>query len=156
MAEIERQEVGEVATSSGATETMQDVTRPLDPLTADEIARVVAVLRDERGLGEETRFVEIALREPEKAELAKYETGEAIPRQAFVILIDRASQTTYEAVVSLDDGELRSWSDVPGVQAAITLEEYSDCEQAVRADPRFREALARRGIDDPEKVMAEA
>ena len=51
---------------------------------------------------------------------------------------------------------IAQWSDVPGVQAAITLDEYMECEQAVRADPRFREALARRGIDEPENVMAEA
>src|SRR5262249_47992082 len=45
---------------------------------------------------------------------------------------------------------------VPGVQPAITLDEYAECEQVVRADARFREALGRRGITEPDKVMAEA
>ena len=58
-------------------------------------------------------------------------------------MADRTAQTTHEAVVSLDDGAIGTWDTVPGVQAAITLEEYIECEQAVRADPRFREALAR-------------
>ena len=145
-----------MAATTDATRTDRAVTHPLDPLTADEIARTVAVLRERRGLGDEARFVDIALREPEKDELARYTDGAATPREAAVVVLDRAAQTTHEAVVSLDDGAIRSWSLVPGVQAAITLDEYMECEQAVRADPRFREALARRGIDEPENVMAEA
>ena len=145
-----------MAATTDATRTDRGVAHPLDPLTTEEIARTVAVLREGRGLGDEARFVDIALREPEKDELARHADGAAISREAAVVVLDRAAQTTHEAVVSLDDGVIRSWSDVPGVQAAITLDEYMECEQAVRADARFREALARRGIDEPENVMAEA
>jgi Cu2+-containing amine oxidase len=35
------------------------VTHPLDPLSADELASAVDVLRSERGLGEETRFINL-------------------------------------------------------------------------------------------------
>lgn len=131
-------------------------THPLDPLSGAEIARAAALLRRERGLGERVRFVEIALREPEKDELALHGRGEPVAREAFVVLLDPETGTTSEAVVSLSAGAVRSWSDVPGVQPAITLDEYVECEQAVRADPRFREALARRGIEDADRVMAEA
>ena len=83
-------------------------------------------------------------------------SGERPPREAFVVLHDRVAQTACEAVVAVDEGAVRSWREVLGVQAAITLDEYIECEQAVRADPRFREALARRGITNPELVLAEA
>ena len=145
-----------MAATTDATRTDRGVAHPLDPLTTDEIARTVAILREGRGLGDEARFVDISLREPEKDELARHEAGEPIPREAAVVVADRTAQTTHEAVVSLDDGAVGSWDTVPGVQAAITLDEYVECEQAVRADPRFREALARRGISEPQNVMAEA
>jgi primary-amine oxidase len=131
-------------------------THPLDPLTAEEIAQAVRVLRRTRELGEDVRFVEIVLREPEKDELARYRDGETVARDAGVVLLDRGAETTYESVVSLADDTVRAWRAVAGVQAAITLDEYAECQQAVRADPRFREALARRGITEPDKVMAEA
>ncbi|HEY7196051.1 MAG TPA: primary-amine oxidase [Gaiellaceae bacterium] len=145
-----------MAATTDATRTDRGVSHPLDPLTTEEIARTVAILRAERGLGDEARFVDISLREPEKDELARHEGGAPIPREAAVVIVDRAAQSTIEAVVSLDDGAVSSWDVVPGVQAAITLDEYMECERAVRADPRFREALARRGISEPQNVMAEA
>ena len=45
---------------------------------------------------------------------------------------------------------------IPGVQAAITVEEYLECEQLVRADPGYRAALAARGITDLDLVTVEA
>ena len=114
---------------------LRAVTHPLDPLTADEITTTVGILRNARGLGDETRFVEIVLREPEKDELARYERGEAVPREASVILLNRSAETTYEAVVSLGEDAVQAWRPVPGVQAAITLEEYFECEQASARRP---------------------
>jgi primary-amine oxidase len=143
-------------TGTGLTESRLDVAHPLDPLSAAEISRVVEILAAEHDLSA-ARFVEIVLLEPEKGPLARCGvSGERPPREAFVVLHDRAAQTACEAVVALDEGAVRSWREVPGVQAAITLDEYIECEQAVRADPRFREALARRGITNSELVLAEA
>ena len=141
---------------TGVTESRLDVAHPLDPLSADEISRVVEILAGEHDLSA-ARFVEIVLLEPEKEALARFgASGERPPREAFVALHDRVAQTACEAIVALDEGAVRSWREVPGVQAAITLDEYIECEQAVRADRRFRDALARRGITNPELVLAEA
>ena len=52
---------------------------PLDPLTADELSHAVDVFRGERGLGEETRFINLELDEPEKAELRAWRDGGAAP-----------------------------------------------------------------------------
>ena len=68
-----------MAATTDATRTDRGVAHPLDPLTTDEIARTVAILREGRGLGDEARFVDISLREPEKDELARHEAGEPIP-----------------------------------------------------------------------------
>ena len=55
-------------------------TKPLDPLTGDEIVAAVAVVREARDLGERVRFVSVELREPAKEALA----AGSPPREAFL------------------------------------------------------------------------
>ncbi len=130
---------------------------PLDPLTREEIATTVGVLRGAPQFRTGMRFVGVTLHEPPKPRILAYTPdGEPIEREAFAVLLDPADGVTYEAIVALDAGELRSWRPVPGVQAAITLDEYVACEQAVRADARFQQALRARGIADPDLVLVEA
>jgi primary-amine oxidase len=122
---------------------------PLAPLTADEIGAAAALLRAERGLGESARFVFVALHEPPKAAvLAWIPDAAPLPREAHVVLYDRATRTTYEAVVSLTDRTILSWTPVTGVQPPIMAEEFTSCEAIVQADPRWQEAMRRRGIED--------
>ena len=129
---------------------------PLDPLTAGEITAAVHLLRADRGLGDRHRFVTVALNEPPKEVVGAFETGDSIDRQAFIVVLDPDGGSTYEAMVSITAGEVRSWRAVPGVQPAITLEEYVACQETVKADPAFRAALERRGIENPDLVLAEA
>src|SRR5579875_1254972 len=107
--------------SETQTSAASDLTRhPLDPLGAGEIEQVVSILRTSGFLPPTARFVSIALREPVKAAVLGHETGRPLDRQAEVIVLDRASGTTYEGLVSLTRREVYSWRDVPGVQRAIT------------------------------------
>lgn len=48
---------------------VQSGSRPLDPLSADEVRRAVGVLRRDRGVDERWRFASVELREPAKGEL---------------------------------------------------------------------------------------
>ena len=137
-------------------DTQERVSHPLDPLTTGELATVVSAIRSHPEVNERVRFVTIALDEPPKSEIAGYQPGTAIHRHASVVLLDPAAQTTLEARVDLTAEQVTEISVIPGVQAAITLEEYMECERTVRADPGFREALAARGITDPELVTVEA
>jgi primary-amine oxidase len=122
---------------------------PLEPLSAEEIAAVSALLKRERGLSDAVRFVFVTLAEPPKPEVLRWAPGDApLPREAFVVLRDRDRRLTCEAVVSLTDGAVRSWKELPGVQAPIMAEEFFACEETVRADPRWQEAMRKRGITD--------
>ena len=47
------------------------VNHPLDPLSAEEIRRVAAIVRRDRGVGAGWRFASIELKEPAKAEPAR-------------------------------------------------------------------------------------
>ena len=91
---------------------------PLEPLSADEIREAVAILRAGGLLGEAARFVTIELREPAKEAVLDWEQL-APPREAFVILLDRVSGETHEAVVSLDDEAVVSFTLIPGVQPRV-------------------------------------
>ena len=145
-------------TSDGPAPTVLDAVpaeHPLAPLTADEIARTSALLRAAQDLGPTARFVFVELAEPPKQEVLAWVPGTPWDRQAFVVLRERAEQTTYEAVVSLTRGEVVSWTRLDGAQPPMMAEEFLACEAAVQADPRWQEALRRRGVTDPALTMVD-
>jgi primary-amine oxidase len=142
--------------SPSPTSTNTTPAHPLEPLTAEEIGRAAALLRELAGLGPSTRFVFVTLREPPKADVLAWSPGQPpLPRQAEIVVYDRAEHATYEAVVSLSGAELVSWRAVPGVQPPIMAEEFLSCEEIVRADPRWREAMRRRGVADFSLAMVD-
>ncbi|HEX7215021.1 MAG TPA: primary-amine oxidase [Methylomirabilota bacterium] len=128
---------------------------PLDPLTAEEIERASAIVRAERALGPRVRTIFVMLHEPAKKTVLAHRPGDAVERAAFVVLIDSAEGKTYEAVVSLAEGRVASWTQVPDAQPAIVLDEFVDCEAAVRADARWQEAMRKRGITDFSLAMVD-
>jgi primary-amine oxidase len=71
-----------------------------------------------------------------------------VERQAFAVLLDNATRTTYEAIASLTRGCVLRWTAVPGVQPSIVFDEFVECEAAVRADPRWQDAMRKRGVTD--------
>ena len=123
---------------------------PLEPLSAEEIGRASAILRKQRDLDPQVRFVSIALQEPPKRDVLDYsERDTELPeRAAFVVLYDRGHRQTVEAVVSLSSGVVTSWQVIEGVQPSVMLEEFFSTEEITRADPRWQEAMRRRGVTD--------
>jgi len=129
---------------------------PLESLSAEEIGAAAAVLRAEKGLGDTARFVFVELQEPDKAAVLAWQPGDQpLPREAHIVLYERSERTTYEAVVSLSDRSVRSYRAVPGVQAPIMDEEFMSCEQIVQADPRWQEAMRKRGVTDFSLTMVD-
>lgn len=135
---------------------MTSTVHPLDPLSAAEIERAWEIVRTERALGPRVRVIFIMLHEPDKKIVLAHRRGDAVERAAFVALVDSGPGRTYEAVVSLSGGRVLSWEHVPGAQPAIVLDEFVECEAAVRADPRWQEAMRRRGITDFELAMVDS
>lgn len=135
------------------TETETTVRHPLAPLTATELETVVALIRAEGGLGEDPVFHTVTLREPPKTEVVSWNGTTPLAREAFCVLM--AEGSTWEAVVSLDNESIVSLEEKPGVQPAILLEEFVQCEQAVKADPAWQAALRKRGIEDFERAIVD-
>jgi primary-amine oxidase len=126
---------------------------PLDPLSADEIREAVAIVRRERGVGERWRFASIELREPAKAAARDFTPGEALPREAVVVCFNRDDGRVYKGRVVLHEDRVAAWGEVLDGQPNMTVDEFTECDEAMRRDPRVIEALARRGITDLDKVL---
>jgi primary-amine oxidase len=132
------------------------VLHPLDPLTAAELAAAVATLRGAGRHGPPDPLVGLSHPEPAKDVVHGFGPGDAIDRAADAVVYDRDTGDTHEAVISLGERQVVAWEHVPGVQPSVTLDESAEAVEAVRADPAFREGLARRGIEDPGLVHVEA
>ena len=128
---------------------------PLDPLDESEVERAVDAVRDAHGAAGGLRFVSVQLLEPSKDAVEAFRAGDAVVRLAELVVLDSASESAYEAVVALADGEIRRWEALTGLQPAIMPEEYEEVERLVKADPDFRAALARRGIDELDLVCVD-
>ncbi|MGE3908559.1 MAG: primary-amine oxidase [Chloroflexota bacterium] len=129
-------------------ESQTSISHPLDSLSAAEITDAVAILRAERTLGPRTRFVSVSLHEPTRQELRQYRQGAALDREAEIILLDNDTTLTMEAIVSLTQRTVTSWREVAGVQPPVMLDEFYECELAVKADPQWQAAVQKRGVTD--------
>jgi primary-amine oxidase len=128
---------------------------PLDPLTAGEIRQAAAILRRDRGVDASWRFASIELREPSKDQLPALEAGDAAGRDAIVVCWDRGDGRAYRAVVSLAGDAVTTWEDLPGQHPNMTVDEWHECDEVLRAHPAMVEALARRGITDLSLVLTD-
>jgi primary-amine oxidase len=122
-----------------------------------EIESAVAIARKGRRLSDSIRFVTVTLNEPAKDVVRSPRPDGRFPREAFMILLDSATGRGYEAVVDLSRGNVTRYEALPaGVQPPIMVDEFLECEDAVKRSPEFRAALKKRGVDDPGLVMVDA
>ncbi|RYL92802.1 primary-amine oxidase [Sporolactobacillus sp. THM7-4] len=130
-----------------------EIKHPLEPLTPTEVEQTVAILRNQKQLGPRIRFAQIVLKEPEKDFVLSFQKGDPIDRQAFVILLDNETGKTYESIVSITNKQVISWKYISNVQPGFMLDEFEECEEAVKNDPHYQEALLKRGITNLDLVM---
>ncbi|PSP79391.1 tyramine oxidase [Halobacteriales archaeon QS_1_68_20] len=126
---------------------------PLDPITASEIETAREVLFDARDVWANARIVNVDLEEPDKDALRG--PGD-VERTTRAVVRDHDGERTYEATVSLDDEELRSWETLPDAQPPITVEEFIEAEGAVKADSDWQAAVRARGVEDVEQAIIDA
>jgi primary-amine oxidase len=152
------------ATRTGASGTPAPARprpHPLEPLSEQEIRAAAAAVRAHREFPAGSSFVTTTLCEPSKAALAEHKlTGGSPARESNVVLYDRSRRQVIEAVVSLPDvaggtedtngtgGTVRSWQVVPGVRPKVGSRDFEAAARAVKEDPRWQEALRRRGVTD--------
>ena len=133
--------------------TAEPIAHPLEPLSAAEFRATAAILRRDQAVGESWRFASIELKEPAKAEVVAWRTGDAVPRRSLAVLWDRRTNQTYEAVVDLVGDRVDSWTYVPGVTPNFTVDEFHEVDQRCTEHPGVLAVLADRGITDPSLVL---
>ncbi|KJH73294.1 primary-amine oxidase [Aliterella atlantica] len=142
----------DIAKISSKTDKIQ---HPLEPLTTREIAETVTIIQKEHNIAKSIRFATVVLNEPPKQEVINYKVGDTINREAFVILLDNATGIVCEVVVSLTKKSIKAWKEIPEVQPPVMLDEFVECEAAVKASIEFQEVIKKRGITDTELVIVD-
>jgi len=128
---------------------------PLDSLSADEIASAVKILQAAPNFPKTALFSTVQVNEPPKSEVLNFKTGATFRREAFVIVLDREKNKTYEAIVDLRANRVISWKEIPGVQPLVFQGEYEIVQELVKADSRWQAAMRKRGITDFEQVAVD-
>jgi primary-amine oxidase len=125
------------------------VTHPLDPLTEDEGRTATRVLKESGRLPDGTLFPLVTLAEPPKADLLAWKPGDPVDRRLRYLCWHRESRSAYEALVSVTSESVLAVDPKPGLQPLYLLfaELYMSTE-LVKADPRWQEAMKRRGVED--------
>ena len=128
---------------------------PLDPLDAVEITAAASALRAHFDVGEDLLFETIELLEPAKATVRAHEPGAPVERRARFNVHRRGASGVWKGTLDVSSGEIESVELLPDARAMISPEEFMMIEDTAKADPDFREALRRRGIEDLDLVCVD-
>ncbi len=123
------------------------IENPLDPLTEEEINYTTEILQEDQNVGNTFGFYSYQPVEPSKEELEAWD-GNSVDREVSAVLRDFQEKTTYEATVSLPDGEVMSWERLPDAQPHIPGEDVLEAEEAVKQSEEWREAARKRGVEN--------
>jgi len=130
------------------------VRHPLAPLSAQELATACRIVKSSGLVGSSVRIVWCALDEPPKETVLGW-NGERLPRRALCAVYERTGRRTSLLTVSLDDNVVILSSSTTGVQPQILDEEWFAGAECIKADPRYQNAMARRGVTDMSLVRIE-
>jgi len=126
---------------------------PLTPLSADEIRSVRRIVDAAGLLGDQVRFVYVALEEPHKDTVLSFANGDPIDRRARVLLLDRATGLGSDLVVSVTQDRV---VDSTALDAAadghvpILDQEFEDIEEFLLDCPEWIAAMTKRGLNPPD------
>ncbi|HVQ53452.1 MAG TPA: tyramine oxidase, partial [Mycobacterium sp.] len=136
------------STMLSTPETGDAVRYPLDPLTGAEIESAARIISGSEYGTPTLKFVMIQLAEPDKTPELTFDPTVQVPRQAFVTMYDAAAKLIYEAVVDVVAGTIDTWKAIPGRFPSYLVEHMTGVEEKVRHDPRWQEAMRKRGVTD--------
>jgi primary-amine oxidase len=130
---------------------------PFDPLTTEEIATAVKIVKGEHS---DVHFNAISLWEPRKDEMLKWlASPDSVTRPhriADIVCIGRGSKV-FDGLVDLDEAKIIKWELTEGVQPLITMEDLQIVETVARKDPKVIEQCGILGIppEDMYKVYCD-
>src|SRR3984957_15362008 len=135
--------------AAGACPAAAGALHPLDPLDADELATIGAVLKKSGRFSENTNFAWVQLDEPAKALVQAFKPGVDFPRRASLDAIDYSQKKAFAVVVDIKAKQLVSVTDLAGAQPGLTDRETDIASEVLNADPRIKAALVAHGLKIP-------
>jgi primary-amine oxidase len=126
---------------------------PLDSITKDEIARAVALVRDDGRFGEQTRFAQVSLAEPDKQAVHDHAPGRLVDRRVHMVLTTGPEARVTEVLASVSNDRIDSVIEREDVRPVLLFEESYAAILALETDPAWNAAMAARGIHDPTRVQ---
>ena len=124
---------------------------PLDALTPEEIAAGVKLLREQGLASDSTRYPVFTLKEPPKADVLAWQPGQPLSRKAQVVTWDSGQATGID--IDLTGQTVLGSQRLPGAQPSIMDAEWAKARDKFMADPRYKAAIARRGLDKGHKIF---
>ncbi len=129
---------------------------PFDDLTSAEITAVTKAVRSDPQFGEVVRFPIIVAKEPPKAAILAWRNGGPTPpREAVASVYDAPKNRFCEVTIDLATKKVSGIRELKATQPPILLDEYADVAKITRADPRWQEAMKKRGIVDLDSVYVD-
>jgi len=119
------------------------------PLSEQELQQAVETLTREHLLGDGYVLHSLVLQDPEKDRYAP----KVRERKALAIVMNVQSNQNWQVLVAPASKRILKKTRITRGQPSILLKEYTDVAESVRVDPRFAQAMKKRGIDDLTKVF---
>ena len=135
-----------VHVAEGSSPSQSVTGHPLDPLSTAEIQRAATIIRDHYAWGDDLRVETIDVDEPAKDVVRAIVPGAPFERIARFNAFRRGHVGVWQGRIDLRTGKVVSEHFDETARAMVAVEEVFDIERAVKADPRFQEALRRRGL----------
>jgi primary-amine oxidase len=122
------------------------VVHPLEGLKSQEYWAVYEILQATGKMDADTYCISVLLHEPAKDRVLAWKAGDAISREADVILMRKG--VTMELRVDIAGRKVETWKQRKDMQAAFFVSEFIGLGEEAKNDPRMREALAKHGAKD--------
>jgi len=142
---------------SGLDQTFvaETVPHPLNSLSADEISQVRAIVAADRRAPKALRFSRLALKAPDKYQVWKdvlaNKNSKQVREANFSLL---QGNQIIEGVVNLKSQKVTAWKVIKDTHGMVLLDDFELVQKVIKESPEFAAALKKRGITDPNKVVA--
>ncbi len=130
---------------------MQSI-HPLEPLTEPEMRRAATIVRADGRYTSSSQFATLGFKEPPKQEVLAWTPGMPVRREALALVFDWSANALSEVTVDLGADRIGAWKALPGKQPWVMSRDVGGVDSLVKADPRWRAAVRRRGIEDPSQL----
>ena len=126
---------------------------PLSMLTPEEVTATAEVLREAGELPEGALLAHVVLDEPAKDVLAAWKPGDPVVRVVRAQVVPGPELVLVETRVDVTNRAVLERTVVEGMRPALSMHEAVMAVFTIKEHPDYIAALAKRGIDDLDKVQ---